>query len=242
MSPNVNARGVALQGGLIVDGGDRRRGARIASGARPHPRCPPTYEHAGRLGTYGSGNFGRGASTRPGCRRRSANELDQTADPRAQQAELGGGTEAQHQVGNDPRRGRVQSRLHAALEPGPPAAMGEPLGSGQPPLCRRLPGWLLVDVTARSTLFLDRRPARPSKRDFGVGYVRKALHVDGIDAEQVTYAPFGDDPLLLDDVTITNGPTRPGRCRGSSTGTRARSTRRRASRAASARPRGIRRR
>ena len=30
------------------------------------------------------------------------------------------------------------------------------------------------------------------------------LHADGIDVEQVTYAPFGDDPLLLDDVTITN--------------------------------------
>src|SRR3954451_3454925 len=30
------------------------------------------------------------------------------------------------------------------------------------------------------------------------------MNVDGIDTEEHVYAPFGDDPLLLHDVTITN--------------------------------------
>src|SRR6185369_8216879 len=129
--------------------------------------------------------------------------------PRAQQPELGGGTEAQHQVGNDHivaaafNHGYTQlwsqDRLQQWANRWDPANRHYAGGFG----------WLLVDGQAHSTLFLDRPVGATVERDFGVGYVRKALHTDGIDVEQVTYAPFGDDPLLLDDVTITNTTAAP---------------------------------
>ena len=55
-----------------------------------------------------------------------------------------------------------------------------------------------------STLYLDRPPGADVERDFGVGYYRKREAADGVRSQQVAYAPFGNDPLLLDDVTITN--------------------------------------
>src|SRR5262249_54717364 len=65
-------------------------------------------------------------------------------------------------------------------------------------------GYLLVDGTVVSTLFADRPQAASFERDFGVGYARKSVGAAGVAIEQVVYAPFGDDPVLLDDVTITN--------------------------------------
>ena len=61
------------------------------------------------------------------------------AVPPARQPELAGATEAQHQLGNDHIVGRrLQPRLHAALEPGPAAAVGQPLRRRRRPLRRRL--------------------------------------------------------------------------------------------------------
>src|SRR5262249_8600564 len=65
-------------------------------------------------------------------------------------------------------------------------------------------GYLLLDGTVVSTLFADRPPGASFERDFGVGYARKSVGAAGVAIEQVVYAPFGDDPVLLDDVTITN--------------------------------------
>src|SRR4029453_7965220 len=65
-------------------------------------------------------------------------------------------------------------------------------------------GYLNVDGTVLSTLYLDRPPGAEFTREFGVGYSRKRLAGAGLEVEQTVYAPFGDDPLLLDDVTITN--------------------------------------
>ena len=47
------------------------------------------------------------------------------------------------------------------------------------------------------------RPGRGVERDFGVGYVRahRARGL-GIEVDEDVYAPFGDDPLLLHEVTI----------------------------------------
>ena len=51
--------------------------------------------------TYGSGSFGRWLVDASACRRSATTLDEQTPTPRAQQPELAGGTEAQHQVGND---------------------------------------------------------------------------------------------------------------------------------------------
>src|SRR5262249_35727983 len=136
--------------------------------------------------------------------------LDETTDARAQQPELAGGTEAQHQVGNDHivaaafNHGYTQlwsqDRLQQWANRWDPDAQQYAGGFG----------WLAIDGPALSMLFLDRPAAATIEREFGVGYFRKVLHTGDVDVEQVTYAPFGDDPLLLDDVTITNrsGATR----------------------------------
>src|SRR4051812_31110725 len=65
-------------------------------------------------------------------------------------------------------------------------------------------GYLTVGGKVVSTLYADRPPASSPERDFGVGYYRKRVAAEGIEVDQHTFAPFGDDPLLIDEVTITN--------------------------------------
>jgi hypothetical protein len=42
------------------------------------------------------------------------------------------------------------------------------------------------------------------ERIFGIGYYRKVVKAYGYRVDQVIFAPFGDDPLLISQVTITN--------------------------------------
>ncbi|MCJ7648288.1 MAG: hypothetical protein MUP85_06720, partial [Candidatus Lokiarchaeota archaeon] len=42
------------------------------------------------------------------------------------------------------------------------------------------------------------------KRIYGIGYCRKKLKGNGLSIDQVIFAPFGDDPILISRVTITN--------------------------------------
>ncbi|MFX1301763.1 MAG: GH36-type glycosyl hydrolase domain-containing protein [Promethearchaeota archaeon] len=42
------------------------------------------------------------------------------------------------------------------------------------------------------------------ERIFGVGYYRKTVEDNGYKLDQVIYAPYGDDPILISQVTITN--------------------------------------
>jgi hypothetical protein len=153
--------------------------------------------------TYGSGGFGTWSTDAAGLPA-FRYTLDETADARAAQAELAGGTQAQHQVGND----RI---VAAAFNHGYTQLWSQDRlqqwANRWDPTDRQYAGgfgWVAVDGKALSTLFLDRPPGATMEREFGVGYVRKVLHAEGLDVEQVVYAPFGDDPLLLDDVTITN--------------------------------------
>ncbi|MHA1728246.1 MAG: GH36-type glycosyl hydrolase domain-containing protein [Promethearchaeota archaeon] len=46
--------------------------------------------------------------------------------------------------------------------------------------------------------------AQSFERIFGVGYFRKIVKDLGLIADQIVFAPFGDDPLLISQVTITN--------------------------------------
>ena len=42
------------------------------------------------------------------------------------------------------------------------------------------------------------------ERIFGCGYLRKKVEAAGYRVDQVVFAPFGDDPLLISQVRITN--------------------------------------
>ncbi len=153
--------------------------------------------------TYGSGNFGAWFTDRFGLPA-FRYDADEQSDARARQPELAGATEAQHQVGNDHivaaafNHGYTQlwsqDRLSQWANFYDPASQHWAGGYG----------YLNVGGTVASTLYADRASAAPFERDFGVGYFRKTTSAAGLEIEQVVYAPFGDDPLLLDDVTITN--------------------------------------
>jgi hypothetical protein len=153
--------------------------------------------------TYGSGNFGAWHTDGFGLPA-FRYDADERVDARAAQPELAGGTDAQHQVGNDHivaaafNHGYTQlwsqDRLSQWANFYEPASRHWAGGFG----------YLVLDGTVTSTLWLDRGEGASLERDFGVGYFRKALSTRGVDVEQVVYAPFGDDPLLMDDVTITN--------------------------------------
>lgn len=63
-------------------------------------------------------------------------------------------------------------------------------------------GYLTDDRISLSTYY----PGNASNFDriFGAGYVRKKLSSGNYSIEQTVFAPFGDDPVLLSQVTITN--------------------------------------
>jgi len=63
-------------------------------------------------------------------------------------------------------------------------------------------GYLTDGHTTLSTFYPGE--AESFERIFGIGYLRKTVRKDGFTADQVTFAPFGDDPLIVSQVTITN--------------------------------------
>ncbi len=63
-------------------------------------------------------------------------------------------------------------------------------------------GYLTDGQTTLSTFYPA--DADSFERIFGIGYFRKSVEKDGYTADQVIFAPFGDDPLLISQVTITN--------------------------------------
>jgi hypothetical protein len=153
--------------------------------------------------TYGSGHFGSwlvDGFGLPAFRY----DVDELADPRAQQPELAGGTEAQHQVGNDHIVAAAFN--HGYTELWSQDRLSQWANRYQPDSRHYAGGYGYLNVggTVVSTLWPDRPAGASFERDFGVGYFRKRVVSGGVEVEQVTYAPFGDDPLLLDDVTITN--------------------------------------
>jgi hypothetical protein len=182
---------------------------RVATAAPSAPQPLSADESPANVdSTHGSGSFGTwhvDASGLPAFRYL----VDETADPRVAQAELAGGTEAQHQVGNDHIVAAAFNHGYTQLWS---QDRQQQWANRWEPEHRHYAGgfgWLVVDGMVLSTLVLDRPAGATVERDFGVGYARKTLHAQGLDVEQLTYAPFGDDPLILDNVTITNHTAAP---------------------------------
>jgi Glycosyl hydrolase 36 superfamily, catalytic domain/Glycosyltransferase family 36 len=66
-------------------------------------------------------------------------------------------------------------------------------------------GYLTDGNSVLSTLYLG--GAKRFDRIFGIGYFRKKVSSDAYGIDQVVFAPFGDDPVLISQVEITNaGP------------------------------------
>ena len=171
-------------------------GAALCAAAAAAPAAAAAVPHgSGVFGTWRTGPAGL-----PTYRY----TLDEERDARARQPELAGSTDAWHQVGNDHvvanayNHGYVQlwsqDRLYQWANYNEPA--GQHFSGGF--------GWLRVDGKVHSTLYADRDRGAQTQRDFGVGYFARHTPAGGVDVDERVFAPFGDDPILLHEVTLTN--------------------------------------
>ena len=153
--------------------------------------------------TFGSGSFGRwliDGFGLPAFRY----DVDEQVAARARQPELNGATAAQHELGND-------HIVAAALNDGytqlwSQDQLAQWANRFAPDQRHYAGGYGYLNIGGRvlSTLYLDRPRGAVVRRLFGVGYYERRLVADGVAVREVVYAPFGDDPLLLHDVTIRN--------------------------------------
>ncbi|MGH7897980.1 MAG: GH36-type glycosyl hydrolase domain-containing protein, partial [Candidatus Binatia bacterium] len=183
-------------------------GPSSASAASPPPLLSADESPADIASEHGSANFGKWTVDRFGLPAYRY-EIDERTAPEAAQVELGGRRDAWHQLGNDHivanayNHGYVQlwsqDRLYQWANLYDEA--NRHFGGGFGYL--RLPGRVL------STLHADLPADATMERDFGVGYFRKRTATENVAIEEFVYAPFGDDPLLLHDVAITNDSTAP---------------------------------
>ncbi len=65
-------------------------------------------------------------------------------------------------------------------------------------------GYLTDGQIVLSTFYPGGSAAEDFERVFGCGYLRKTVRGQGYTADQVIFAPFGDEPLLISQVTLTN--------------------------------------
>jgi len=66
----------------------------------------------------------------------------------------------------------------------------------------------LTDGKTRLSTFYDGQ-VEDFERVFGIGYLRKTVRTGGYSVDQVIFAPYGDDPLLISQVTVTNHNNHP---------------------------------
>ncbi len=162
-----------------------------------------TSHSSGSDSTYGSGSFGQWGVDQWGLPVYNYTD-DEMTDPNAAQPELKGSSAAQHQVGNDNIKGMSFNDGYTELWS---QELESQWANLYQPTKRHFAGgygYLNVDGHVTDTLYLDHQPDELFARQFGVGYYRKAIVFDGIGTQETTYAPFGSDPVLVDDVTLTN--------------------------------------
>jgi hypothetical protein len=156
---------------------------------------------------YGSGYFGEWVQDEFGLPA-FRYTCDQVNDPKAK-TEVNHGvlgpTEHIHQIGND-RIIAIASNyghLRVRQDEGAPKFLNDYapelgyFGGGF--------GYLTDGQTVLSTFY----PGNPKtfERILGIGYFRKKVRGEKYRADHVLFAPFGDDPVLISQVTVTNSGT-----------------------------------
>ena len=183
--------------------------AQTATALAAPPRLSRDASRPSVAATYGSSNFGEWRTDWLGLPT-FRYTTDPDRDARAAQPELKGNTDAWHQLGNDHivatahNRGYVQfwsqDRLYQWLNRYEPDRQHYAGGYG----------YLRVgDGRTISTFYSDRPEGSTTERDYGAGYFRKRTASDPVDIEEHVYSPFGDDPVLLHDVKVTNTSSAP---------------------------------
>ena len=158
--------------------------------------------------TYGSGSFGRWIVDRFGLPAYRY-DVDERVARRARQPELHGRTAAQHELGNDHDTAAAFNDGYTQLWSQDVLAQW---ANRFVPAARHYAGgygYLNVGGRVLSTLYLDRPRGSALERRFGIDYYERQLHARGIEVREDVYAPFGNDPLLMHDVTIHNATDHP---------------------------------
>lgn len=183
-------------------------GARYASALSGTPASDLVRQHAAGPVPFGSGHFGRWDQDDFGLPifRYTAN---QSSDPHAVTDVRPGilsATEHIHQVGNDritalaSNYGTVRIRQDEDC----PKILND-----VDPESRQFGGGLGYLTGAREVLSTYCNGGDPNvERIFGMGYFRKRVTGTSYAVDQVIVAPFGDDPALLSQVTITSHSNR----------------------------------
>jgi hypothetical protein len=172
-------------------------------------QAAPHTAGSGAKKAYGSGYFGVWIEDEFGLPAFHYT-CDQTRDRKAL-TEVNPGlllpTEHVHQVGNDRLVAVVSNYGHVRVrqDEGAPKFLNDYApergyyGGGF--------GYLSDGKTFLSTLY----PGNASSfdRTFGMGYLRKSVRAENYTVEQLVFAPFGDDPVIVSAVAVSNsGPGR----------------------------------
>ena len=158
--------------------------------------------------TYGSGAFGEWIVDKQGLAayRYDIEELTSAIAP---QSELSGNRSAWSQVGNDRVVADATNHGYTQLWSQDRLYQWTNYYDASHSHYAGGFGYLNVGGQVISTLYDDRPPGATTARVFGVGYYEKTTTVRGIAEQDRVYAPFGDDSLLLHDVTIKNTSSQP---------------------------------
>jgi len=150
---------------------------------------------SGSFGTWGVDDFGLPDYTYT---------LDEQTAPQAAQPELAGNRAAWHQIGND--RVVADAFNHGYVQLWSQDQLYQWTNYYQASTDHFSGGYGYIDLNGHSwsTLYLDRSPDETVARIFGEGYAQTNVTIPGLAVKAIVYAPFGNDPLLLHDVTLTN--------------------------------------
>ena len=153
---------------------------------------------------YGSGHFGTWIEDEFGLPAFQYT-CNQTSDPRAVtkvQPGVLAETEHIHQVGNDRIIAIASNYGHVRVrqDEGAPKFLND-----VDPETSQFGGGLGYLTDGAETLSTHYDGSNGSfERIFGVGYYKKKVRGKGYSIDQVISAPFGDDPVLISEATITN--------------------------------------
>ena len=181
-----------------------------AAGARLLPKAWALSQEnqsssiASRQKTYGSGHFGEWIQDEFGLPA-FRYICDQVNDPKAK-TEVNPGilasSEHIHQVGNDRIIAIASNYGHVRLrqDEGAPKFLND--HAPERGYFAGGVGYLTDGKSMLSTFYSGN--AKNFDRIFGVGYFRKKVSGNDYAIDQVIFAPFGDDPVLISQITISN--------------------------------------